>query len=237
MIQVDLSNLNELERKIYNRLLKHSKDNPPFRINEAAEVGGCSVSKISKYVKKLGFDNYKQYIAFLYGEEISNKPESDELNRIKKFIDDFDTSLIDEFIKLLNSHQKIVLFGYGPSGLCAEYFEYKLRTCSNNMAIAVSDEGSLESMIDENSLLIIFTVTGTFKSFESIYKNARKKNCEVVIIAEEYNTSLFNQCDHIFWLSKFDQPDYLEPYQKSRIIFYIFIEEIMRNILDKKLKK
>ena len=110
MIQVDLSNLNELERKIYNRLLEHSKDNPPFRINEAAEVGGCSVSKISKYVKKLGFDNYKQYIAFLYGEKISNTPESDELTRIKKFIDDFDTILVDEFIKLVNSHKKMILY-------------------------------------------------------------------------------------------------------------------------------
>ena len=237
MIQVDLSNLNELEKKIYKRLLEYSEDNPPFRITEAAKVGGCSVSKISKYVKKLGFDNYKQYISFLYGEEISTTPESDELTRLKKFMDDFYSSLINEFIDLLNSHKKIILFGYGPSGIATKYFEYKIRTCSNNMAIAVSDEGSISSIVDNNSLLIIFTVTGSFKSFKNIYENAKENNCEVVIVAEEYNSSLFNQCDHIFWLSKYDQPKYLEPYQKSRTIFFIFIEELVRNIINKTHKK
>lgn len=230
MIKIDSNNLNPLEHQIYETLMEYSKNNPKFRITQAAEICGCSVSKISKFVKKLGFSNFKQYLEFLYGGEVPESQESDELGRIKKFIDDFDTDLTDKFLELINAHNKIVFFGYGPSLLCAQYFEYRLRTCSNKLVMAVSDEISVTSMVDENTLLIILTVTGTFQSFEKVYHDAKSKGCDVAMVVEEYNTSLFDQCDKIFWLSKNPQPSYLKPYEKSRTIFFIFLEEIIQRI-------
>jgi DNA-binding MurR/RpiR family transcriptional regulator len=126
-----------------------------------------------------------------------------------------------------------VFFGYGPSLLCAQYFEYRLRTCLNKMVIAVSDELSVTSMIDENSLLVFITTTGTFKSFEKLYHDAKMKDCDVAMVVEEYNTALFDQCDKIFWLSKFPQPSYLKTYEKSRTIFFIFFEEVVQKIQAK----
>ncbi len=230
MINTDLRNLNPLEKQIYDRLFIYSKSNPPFRIHQAAEICDCSTSKISKFVKKLGFNNYKQYMHFLYGEAIFHPKESGELNRLRQFIDDFDTTMIDEFLELIEGHKKIVLFGYGPSLICAQYFEYRLRTCSNKMVIAVSDEISVASMVDEKSLLVIFTVTGTFHSFENVYHASKNKGCDVTIVVEEYNTALFAQCDRVFWLSKYPQPSHLLPYEKSRTIFFIFMEEIIQRI-------
>lgn len=231
MITIDFGNLNPLEKEIYDRLLTYSKSNPPIRINQAAEIAQCSVSKISKFVKKLGFNNYKQYMDFLYGKELTQTAQSSELHRIQKFIEDFDTSMVDEFLELINGHSKILLFGYGPSLICAQYFEYRLRTCFNKMIIAVSDEISVASMMDESTLLIIFTVTGTFHSFENVYAISKEKSCEVAIVVEEYNTALFTQCDRIFWLSKYPQPSHLLPYEKSRTIFFIFMEEIMQRLM------
>lgn len=236
MINIDLDNLNDFEKEIYEKLLEYSAENPAFRINEAADVCGCSVSKISKYVKKLGFDNYKQYIAFLYDEEIPNKQQSDELKRIENFIDDFDISMVDEFIELINDYERIILFGYGPSGAITEYFEYKFRTCTDKMVISLADETSISSLLDQKTLLIVFTATGTFTSFKPIYEEAKAQGAKMAIVVEEYNTSLFNQCDRIFWLSKFNQPDYLEPYQKTRTIFFIFIEEVIRKIITNEME-
>ncbi|MGB4659315.1 MAG: hypothetical protein WBI07_09050, partial [Mobilitalea sp.] len=128
--------INPLERQIYEQLLKSSKLHSDLKITQAAELCSCSMSKISKFVKKLGFTNYKQFIDFLYGREISQKQTSSELERIKLFIDDFDAALVDEFIEMVNNHEKIILFGYGPSFLCAQYFEYRLRTCSSKFILA-----------------------------------------------------------------------------------------------------
>ncbi len=52
MINLDLSTLNPLEKKIHKQMIRHSKAIPFIRINQAAEFCQCSVSKISKFVKK-----------------------------------------------------------------------------------------------------------------------------------------------------------------------------------------
>ena len=59
MINVNFGTLNKLEQQIHKKLVEYSKTNELIRINQAAEICDCSVSKISKFVRKLGFDNYK----------------------------------------------------------------------------------------------------------------------------------------------------------------------------------
>lgn len=233
MINVNLNALNPLEQQIHSKLYDYSRQHSNIRISEAAELCNCSISKISKFVKKLGFENYKQYLDFLYAREISCKETTDELTRISKFITDFDEEKVNELISLIESHDKIILFGYGPSLICAQYFEYRLRTITNKVIFAVSDEISISSISDESTLLILLTVTGKFQTFESIYNVAKSKSCQVAMVVEEYNTDLFKQCDHIFWLSKYNQPDDLLPYEKSRTVFFIFLEEVMQKLMRK----
>ena len=234
MITIDLSALNSLETHIHEQMLRHSRTMPTIRINQAAELCQCSVSKISKFVKKLGFKNYKQYLDFIYGKEFPQTATSGELNRVKSFIETFDTEMIDELLALIDSHDKMALFGYGPSLLCAQYFEYRFRNCADKTTMAVSDEVTLKNMVDESTLLLIITETGRFQSFEDIYTAAGEKGAKVVILAEEYNTDLFSQCDRIFCLSHTPQPNHLKPYEKSRTLFFIFLEEVIQRLLQRR---
>ena len=174
---------------------------------------------------------------FLYGRELTAEQPSDELARIQKFIEHFDDKKVEELLELIERHEKIVLFGYGPSLICAQYFEYRLRTCTNKMIIAVADEISVASMTNESTLLILLTVTGRFQTFENIYNAAKQKGAEVALIVEEYNTELFQQCDRIFLLSEFNQPEDFLPYEKSRTVFFIFLEEVIQKILKKNKEK
>jgi DNA-binding MurR/RpiR family transcriptional regulator len=231
MINISFDKLNPLEQSINKKLQSYSSEVDSIKITQAAEYCGVSVSKISKFVKKLGFNNYKQYVDFLYGREIHENSHSTELSRLTKFIETFDESKVEDLKELIKHHDKIVLFGYGPSLICAQYFEYRLRTTTNKMIMAVADEISVASMVDENSLLIILTVTGTFHTFKDIYEATKKKGCDVAMVVEEYNTELFTQCDKIFWLSEFKQPDDLKPYEKSRTVFFIFLEEVIQRLM------
>jgi len=233
MINVDLNVLNPLEKQIHETLILESRTREKMRINEAADLCGCSVSKISKFVKRLGFANYKQYLDFLYGRDLGKKEPSDELLRVRQFIETFDAGMVDELLSLIDSHEKIVLFGYGPSLLCAEYFEYRFRNCSDKTTMAFSDEVALAKMVDKSTLLILITETGRFHSFQDVYTSAKSKGGTVVIVVEEYNTELFNQCDKIFWLSPNPQPARLKPYEKSRTLFFIFLEEIVQKFLHR----
>ena len=234
MFNIDFGKLNPLEIQIHNKLDEYAKSNETIRINTAAELCGCSVSKISKFVKKLGFANFRQYLDFLQGRDIPQVNLTNELARIRQYIDDFNDALVDELLALIESHDKIVFFGYGPSFLCAQYLEYRLRIFTNKTIMAVADEISVASMTDKNTLLILLTVTGTFHSFENVYAESKKRGCEVAMIVEEYNTELFSQCDRVFWLCRYPQPERLLPYEKSRTVFFIFFEEVIQRILHRK---
>jgi DNA-binding MurR/RpiR family transcriptional regulator len=234
MLTIDFSKLNQLEIQIHNKLNEYAKSNDTIRISTAAELCGCSVSKISKFAQKLGFSSFRQYLDFLQGRDIQQVNLSNELTRVRQYIDDFNGALVDELLELIDKHNKIVFFGYGPSLLCAQYFEYRLRLFTSKTIIAVADEISVGSMTDKDTLLILLTVTGTFHSFETVYAESKKRGCEVAMIVEEYNTELFSQCDRIFWLCNYPQSDKLLPYEKSRTVFFIFFEEVIQRFLTKK---
>lgn len=230
MLNIDTSKLNTLEREIHKKMIESSVTHPDLKIIQAAEICGCSESKVSKFVKKLGFKNYKQYMDFIYGKKIPLKTESSESDRIRAFLDDFDSTLADRFIEMLNTYDKIILFGYGPSFICVEYFEYRLRIATTKVVIAVQDEISVERLVDDKSLLVIFSATGKFSSFKNICSICSAKSCETLMIVEEYNVSLLSDYENVYFLTKSYQAENLSPYEKSRIIFFIFIEEIIHQI-------
>jgi len=192
MLKLDISKLSSLEYRIHNTLIDAAKNEESIKIKRAAEICGCSVSKISKFVKKYGFSTYKEYIGFIYGKSPQIKKSSEELVRIRDFIDSFDISIVDDFIDMLNKHEKIILFGYGPSFICAQYFEYKLRIVTSKSVMTASDEATVKTLLDDKSFLIVFSATGRFKSFSDIFAFAKEKSAHTLLISEEYNTSLLN---------------------------------------------
>lgn len=80
-MNIDENHLNPLELQIHRKLSEYAASNDVVRIGQAAELCGCSVSKISKFVQKLGFDGYKQYMLFLQGREMPEEKHSSELGR------------------------------------------------------------------------------------------------------------------------------------------------------------
>lgn len=232
MINIDFGTLNPLEQKIHAALANRSKQVNTIRITEAADICECSTSKISKFTKKLGFANYKQYLDFLYGRTPLQSDHASELDRLETFIQTFDTGKVRDVAKLIAQKDKLVLLGYGPSYVCAQYFEYRLKTCSNKSTIAVPDEWSARTMIDDKSLLLILTVTGSFKSFSEICKDAKAKGSDVALIIEECNPELIRQYDKIFCLTRDVQSRGLKPYEKNRTLFFIFMEEVVQELIQ-----
>ena len=231
MLRLDVSKLSDPKYKIHHTLINAAKNEKNIRIKRAAEICGCSVSKISKFAKKLGFSSYKEYIGFVYGEAPQKEKNSGELIRIRDFVDNFDVGIVDEFIELLDKHEKIILFGYGPSLICAEYFEYKLRFATRKAVMTAADEDTVRTLLDDQSLLLVFSATGKFKSFSEIFAFTKEKNVNALLIAEEYNTTLLDDCDNIIYLTKSTRGEELNPYEKSRTIFFIFIEEVILRLL------
>lgn len=231
MLNIDINNLNDLEKEIHEKITAQLQRESALTITQAAALCGCSASKISKYIKKLGFQNYKQYMDFMCGRELPEKKPSSEFERIQNFLDEFDDALIDSFIDLINGYEKIILLGYGPSRYCAQYFEFRLRLIIKQTVIAVADEISAQALADDKTLLIVFSTTGTYLSFDNIVRIVHEKGGQSLLIAEEYNPSIIPEDGMIYFLTNSSQTFTNVPYEKSRVIFFIFIEEVIHTLL------
>ena len=236
-MHIDLNKLNPLEKEIYEKLYSYIRSNSGIKITEAALLCGCSTSKISKFVKKMGFENFKQFVCFIEGKELPQKKCSNELDRIQKFTQEFDMSLVDKFVDMIDLHKKIIIFGYGPSFICAQYFEYKLRIQSDAFIIAVSDLVTAQNMMDDSTLLVILSTTGHYASFQQICSVAKEKGSHILLLVEEYHRDLLDTYDNICFLTTSTQSSNLQAHEKTRTVFFIFIEEVIFKLLQRKKEK
>ncbi|OAH54289.1 MULTISPECIES: SIS domain-containing protein [Bacillaceae] len=236
MININSNNLNEPDLFIHNKLSKIIEKNYKLKILEAAEYCDVSPSKISKLVRKLGFENFKQYKQFFSGEKIisEDKKKSSELERLKKYIENFDPLLIDNFLTLFKKYNRIVLFGLGPSFICVEYFAYKLVLVSGKNIFATQSETYAQHLVDDETLFIVFSVTGKYTSFENLFNTIKSCGSEILLILEEYNNSLALEIDNIFYLTKSTQNESLLPFEKTRTVFFIFVEEVIARLMSER---
>lgn len=233
-IQLDI--LNDLEIKIHEKLVEESKKRSSLTITEAAQLTNVSISKISKFVKKMGFNGYKEYSRFLTGKElITRREKNSEFNRITSFISEFNYFNVNYVADLISSYEKIILFGYGPTHICMEYFDYKLTYLENKNIICANQASLIPNLLDENTLLLVFSVSGKFAKFDELFFIAKEKKAKAILIMEELNPDLGSNINEIIYLTDSQQDTSLRSHEKTRTILFIFIEEVVRTLSKKKL--
>ncbi|MGG5318994.1 MurR/RpiR family transcriptional regulator [Enterococcus sp. AZ072] len=234
-MRLQLDRLNELETQIHQKLSDISQERPSMTITEAAEATGVSPSKISKFVKKIGFSGYKEYFRFLTGKELVKKKKlNSEFARIQDFMENFDAETVSYLAEQIKTHDKIILFGYGPTSICMEYFGYKLTYIIDKNVIQATQSSMIPSLLTENSLLLVFTVAGKFAQFDHLFEEAKRHHTKALLIIEEFNASLNLDQQEIIYLTKSHQDEQLNSHEKTRTVLMMFIEEVIRELSKQK---
>lgn len=230
-MRIQLDRLNDLELQIHQTLSEETKEKPNLTITEAAELTGVSASKISKFIKKLGFQGYKEYLRFLTGKElVKRKKLNDEFARIQDFMENFDFSTVTYLADLIRHYDKIVLLGYGPTNVTMEYFEYKLNYSAHKNVVRATQASLIPDLLTENTLLLVFSVAGKFAQFDHLFEEAKKHDAKAVLVMEELNTNLTLANNEIIYLTKSHQEEHLNSHEKTRTVFFLFIEEVIREL-------
>lgn len=220
-----LDKLNTLEKSIHEILTREIKNNNKLKIVDAALLCDVSPSKISKFITKLGFANYKQYRLYITGDQINYK--SSELVRIKSYINTFNYKKVEKLATIINQSERILLHGIGPSLICVDYFAYRLQLNTKHNIQTSSDYFYLENNLYRNSLLIIYTTTGTFSSFENLITLCKKKHAKYIIICEEHNEIAYVENKNIIYLTNDNQENKQLAFEKTRTLWFIYIEEVI----------
>ncbi len=237
LINLNFDELNSLENKIHLLLVKHLEEYGNLTINNAAELCDVSTSKISKFIKKIGFKNYKQYCEYFSGNALlEEKKTLREFEKIKNYIDNFDPEIVHNFVNKLSKYEKIIIIGYGPTFIIAEYFAYKLKYEMNKFVFATQEDSYAINTISDNTLILGLSVTGKFKSFKKLSDRVTERNGDFMLILEDYNKVNINPNSTLIFLTNNVYDNNVEPYIKSRTLFMIFIEEVISTFRDSNIK-
>ncbi len=228
MIKVDYNNLNLLEKRLLDGTRESIQHNPKISITDLSKCFDVSTSKISKFVKKLGFDSFKEYKSFIVGKESESRTSqvSDELQRINDYINHFDEQLAYDFWIKIKDCNKLVIYGLGPSYICADYFAYRLRTFSDVFSLATNDLTVVKNADNSDTKLLVLSTTGLFKPLKDDLNDLNYK--EIIFLFEEFRHFPDLQRNTLFYLTKSTGDNSLKPYEKSRTLFFIFLEEIIQ---------
>lgn len=241
MIKIDGHRLNSLEKRLFDEATRHIQNNHKISITELATRLSVSPSKFSKFVRKTGLETFKQYKQFiiegntenlLVKKALSVTPKSTEIERIKIYLEQFEYSLVNDFYLSIKDSNKLIIYGIGPSFLVAEYFAYRLRIVSTIFSIATSDETLLKSSANQDTKLLVLSATGLFKSFDDALKGLNYQ--EIIFLFEELRAFPTLKDYTIFYLTESSGNPSLQPFEKSRTLFYIFLEEVIQKFMMNK---
>lgn len=151
-----------------------------------------SKSALSRFAKKLGFKGYREFVSF-YTEEISTSIDRRFTTLTQKVLYTYQElleksySLIDEkqlkeIVELISSADKVFVYGYGNSGLCAS--EFKMRFMRLGLNVEAITDIHLMNMNDvlfkETDLLIAMSISGY--PLEEHIKAAKAHGAKVVTL-------------------------------------------------------
>lgn len=227
MVDLDNLRLNETEQNIINYIESNVDDVLNMSIRKLADACYVSSSTLFRFVKKLGFDGYNDFIKQLQNEEhprntkvndiqmsevmMRNNYSESYLKNIMETLRVVDDAKAATFTKLLNNAQKIFLFAYGPTKIVALYV-HQLLTMMDYDVEMIHDEYEEDIMISRVSsddLILVFSLSGENKK-------------SVHVLQQIYKTPIVS----------FTQADNNTISGLSDLNFYCFYDKIMKQDLN-----
>ncbi|WP_046209551.1 MurR/RpiR family transcriptional regulator [Vibrio sp. ECSMB14105] len=228
------SMLNNLEKKILREITPILEKESNISISKASEQLNISPSKLSKFVRRMGFENFKEFKR-LHNKNIDIENSEDSaiknshLSSIQIFLDSFDRDLVDSFSIEMEKYQNIVLYGAGPSFACAVYFSDRIQMTTHKRSTAVSDMNMLQHYCNQDTLLITLSTSGLYDSYTNLINvNAGEK----LFLFEDLITLPELANYKVFYLTRGSKNNKVTQYKRPRTLFFIFLEEVINKLIQ-----
>ncbi len=233
--------LNSKDISISDKIVANINIVPDMNINELADLCDVSVSKISKYAKKLGFNGFKDFIYRLKQDHNHSRDKGGafeyQKEKILEFFEDYNPDKVMEIQRLILESNKIYLFGRGPSNNVCEYYTPRLRVATGKDIISDYDEylfdldyANLEHK--EKRTVIILTVSGKSIKVHEMLQTCKDRNIQTICISSYHNEKLKNNAD--VYLPLINRKEVFDKSViRGRTMFFIFLEILTQDFLDK----
>lgn len=235
---IKLKNLTLSECNIYQPIAKfvfqHYQEIKKINISTLALKTNSSPATITRFCKYLELSGYKELVLILNQEETSGAEVGFLVNnlqlqtKINEIILEtaylMDEHNLDKLVKdITNKPQKVILIGYGDSGIFLRMFASRLLRLGINVTFfsQVEDMGVASILVDSETVVLALSVSGTTKIVLDFINLCKKGNAKIYSITKYDENPLKKISDINFSLS-FDSENALITKTPRYGIIFIF---------------
>ncbi|WP_081168006.1 MurR/RpiR family transcriptional regulator [Lactococcus garvieae] len=243
-VSIHYTELTKTDRKITGELMRKPEVLINRAIQEAAKDLEVSPSAIMRVVKKLryrGLPDLKNSLENYKNEKTELVESTKEKILSESIIDDYKERLnlissclsekqLANIAQLIQGAKTTRVLGIGSSGLAAEQFVYSL-LYQDKYVEAITSRTKifyLSRVLDEDTLLIIFTVSGNAELYEEIFEQAKEMGAKIVLITMNRNSKFKKLATEVVLLpsnvTDFSKTDI---YQLDNRFAFIVLSEIL----------
>lgn len=183
----DHNDINHIIAKYMKRNLERMAD---MKIDDVASQCYVSKGKISKFCKKLGYDNFQALKDDCINDHLAKKTVKlrqqhhlekdfqqhiyDSLQTIEDNLTNVDIEIIHHLVDDLYKAQYIFVYGVAYSYLLCRYFQYECEFLNKDVII-IDEKFHRDYQMPKQSLILIFTVEGyAFKADHRLLRRLNK---------------------------------------------------------------
>lgn len=181
IISDHFTHLTKSEKIIANYLRKNQEEAAFLPAGKIASQLGLSEATLVRFAKSLGFESYPELRTVLQnnfrqrvthsarlqgrlndlrqGNDIFDRLTATEIDYLTQALSSIDRSEMNNAIDLLKSHERIFVFGLGPSISLVDLMELRLRRFGKDIIpLKYSGREMLESLLDLRSSDLVFVI-------------------------------------------------------------------------------
>lgn len=207
------------ENKIYDYILTHPNKVLYHSLTELSEFSGVAEATVLRFFRKLGFKGFQDF-KFLFAQEVpqTNNSLQDESfvhrirNSIVQAIEDssevVDMDTLEKCIKAIDGSQDVVIFGIGSSGIAGLDMQNRLMRIGKHVNAITDSHFQImrASSLNEKSVVIAISLTGSTKDIVDAVKLAKEKNATVIALTNYVKSPLTKYADFVLLSSAKESP-------------------------------
>lgn len=240
--------LNETDLKLFNFVVKNMDRVKHMSIRMFAHECFVSTTTIFRFVKKLGFLGYNQFIAVLQlTDDTAERAEipqtmkrigyrEEYLKNIIETLRVLKSESINALHEVLLTNPKIYLFSYGMTAEAARYIQHLMLALGYDAELVLSLNHALAAIqrIDSEDLVFVLSYTGESAYLVDILKRIKRKcRAKVVSVTRADNNMTQILSDINFYVFA-DDLQYCGTNITSRISMIAVIETMLYELFAKK---
>ena len=229
------SQQDDIDYTICNYIKMNLKEVAFMSIEELARKSYVSKAKISKFIKKLAYDNYIAFkddclLELEIRKQVTNtnyfltkKHLHDSLSWIEKNLMKIEQSQIDYFVRKIKKAKHVYLYGVAYSHLLCKYLQYEGDLFQKDMLVLDENESTIE--LKEDDLLLVIGIEEDALSKQSsryLRKLLRSQGRKLLISTQMIDQKMLNYFHETLLLPI----DHLEM-KERRIMFHCLIDMMM----------